>query len=42
MKIDTKKYLNNDTYDNIYQISAWSVKHPELVRDFFGINDLLD
>ena len=42
MKIDTKKYLNNDTYENIYQISAWSVKHPELVRDFFGIKDLLD
>jgi len=42
MNIDTKKYLNNDTYKNIYRITEWSVKHPEMVRDFFGISKLLD
>jgi len=42
MNIDTKKYLNNDTYKNIYQITEWSVKHPELVRDFFVLEGLLD
>lgn len=40
MNIDTKKYLNNDTYKKIYEMSEWSVKNPELVQDFFGISRL--
>lgn len=32
----TRKYLNEDTFKNIYKLTDWSMNNPDLVRDIFG------
>ena len=32
----TRKYLNEDTFTNIYKLTDWSIKNPDLVRNIFG------